>query len=127
MALESYATAQDYQALYGSGRLTGSELDDALWMASRDADRLTLGRIEAAGGMAGLNDRCAELVKQAVCRQADWLAGDGAVWQRGLKRYDIGGIQMEFASAGTAAAAGVCDAMAQLLALTGLCCREVGP
>lgn len=126
MALETYASAADYQALYGADSLTGDALDNALWQASRDADRLTLGRIEAAGGPAGLNDRCAELVKQAVCRQANWLDGDGAAWRRGLKRYDIGGVQMEFSDSGSAAG-GVCADMTQLLNLTGLCCREVGP
>ena len=50
MALETYASAADYQALYGADSLTGDALDNALWQASRDADRLTLGRIEAAGG-----------------------------------------------------------------------------
>ena len=116
MALETYASAADYQALYGADSLTGDALDNALWQA----------RIEAAGGPAGLNDRCAELVKQAVCRQANWLAGDGAAWRRGLKRYDIGGVQMEFSDTGSAAG-GVCADMTQLLNLTGLCCREVGP
>lgn len=127
MALECYASAADYQALYGSGGLAGTALENALWQASRDADRLTLGRIEAGGGMAGLNDRCAELVKQAVCRQADWLAGEGAVWRQGLKQYDIGGVRMEFGSKAENAPGDVCTEMAELLELTGLCCRQVGP
>ena len=129
MALECYASAADYQALYGTDGLTGTDLDNALWQASRDADRLTLGRIEALGGPDGLNERCAELVRQAVCRQANWLAGDGAAWRRGLKRYDIGGVQMEFATGadGGESSGGICDGMAHLLGLTGLCCREVGP
>ena len=127
MALESYAEAGDYRALYGTDGLEGDALDEALWMASRDADRLTLGRIEALGGLAGLNERCAELVRQAVCRQAHWSAGDGAAWRRGLKRYDIGGVQMEFSDKDGDGAGGVCAEMAELLALTGLCCRGVGP
>lgn len=125
MALECYADAADYQALYGDD-LTGDALDNALWQASRDADRLALGRIEAAGGLAGLNDRCAELVTQAVCRQAHWAGGDGAAWRQGLKRYDIDGIQMEFDGSGRADG-GICAEMRELLGLTGLCCREVGP
>ena len=52
MALECYADAADYQALYGDD-LTGAALDNALWQASRDADRLALGRIEAAAGWQG--------------------------------------------------------------------------
>lgn len=127
MALEQYATAQEYRALYGADGLSDDALNDALWLASRDADRLTLGRIEAGGGLAGLNDRCAELVKQAVCRQANWRAGDGAAWRQGLKRYDIGGVQMEFDGSGGRPAEGVCEEMTELLTLTGLCCREVGP
>ena len=126
MALETYASAADYQALYGADSLTGDALDNALGQASRAAARPTLGRSEPAGGPVGLTDRCAELVKQAVCRQANWLAGDGAAWRRGLKRYDIGGVQMEFSDSGSAAG-GVCADMTQLLNLTGLCCREVGP
>ena len=47
MALQSYAARQDYEELYGADEtLTGEDLDRALWQASRDADRLTLGRIE---------------------------------------------------------------------------------
>ena len=127
MALERYASAADYQALYGADGLTGDALENALWMASRTADRLTLGRIEAAGGKAGLNSRCAELLTQAVCRQAHWTAGDGAPWRQGLKRYDIGGVQMEFGGGDLPAGNGVCAEAAELLELTGLCCREVGP
>ena len=35
MALECYASAADYQALYGTDGLTGTDLDNALWQASR--------------------------------------------------------------------------------------------
>lgn len=126
MAMEVYASAEDYRALYGDAGLSGDALKNALWQASRDADRLCLGRIEAGGGKAALTDRQAELLTQAVCRQADWLSGDGAAWRRGLKRYDIGGVQMEFAAGGAGGApGGVCPAMAGLLALTGLCCRRL--
>lgn len=128
MALESYAQAADYQALYGSEDLTGDALTDALWQASRDADRLTLGRIEACGGLAALNDRCAQLVRRAVCRQAHWLAGEGAAWRQGLKRYDIGNVQMEFdRTTGGTVEVNCAPEMVSLLMLTGLCCREVGP
>ena len=125
MALECYADAADYQALYGDD-LTGAALDNALWQASRDADRLALGRIEAAGGPAGLNDRCAELVTQAVCPQAHRAGGAGAAWGQGLQRDGIAGSQMEVDGSGRAGG-GSGGEMRELLALTGLCCREVGP
>lgn len=127
MALQSYAARQDYEELYGADEtLTGEDLDRALWQASRDADRLTLGRIEAAGGVKALPERAAELVRRAVCVQANWLLEEGSAWRQGLKQYDVGGVSMTFE--GTAAQdCGVCPGMRELLLLSGLCCRGVGP
>lgn len=127
MALQSYASRQDYEELYGEDpALAGENLDRALWQASRDADRLTLGRVEAAGGAQALPQRAAELVRRAVCTQANWLLEDGSAWRRGLKQYDLGGVSMTFDGSG-AARAGVCAEMQELLLLSGLCCRGVGP
>ena len=84
MALECYADAADYQALYGDD-LTGAALDNAL---CRPAATPTGWRWDASrlpAGWAGLNDRCAELVTQAVCRQAHWASGDGAAWRQGTE------------------------------------------
>ena len=127
MALQSYAARQDYEELYGADEtLTGEDLDRALWQASRDADRLTLGRIEAAGGAEALPERAAELVRRAVCSQANWLLEEGSAWRQGLKQYDVGGVSMTFE--GTAAQdCGICTGMRELLLLSGLSCRGVGP
>lgn len=127
MALQSYAARQDYEELYGADEtLTGEDLDRALWQASRDADRLTLGRIEAAGGAEALPERAAELVRRAVCSQANWLLEDGSAWRQGLKQYDVGGVSMTFE--GTAVQdCGICTEMQELLLLSGLSCRGVGP
>lgn len=127
MALQSYAARQDYEELYGADEtLTGEDLDRALWQASRDADRLALGRIEAAGGAEALPERAAELVRRAVCTQANWLLEEGSAWRQGLKQYDVGGVSMTFE--GTAAQdCGVCTGMQELLLLSGLSCRGVGP
>lgn len=127
MALQSYASRQDYTELYGEdAALTGETLDRALWQASRDADRLTLGRIEAAGGADDLPGRAAELVRRAVCCQANWLLEDGSAWRRGLKQYDVGGVSMTFEGSADRDC-GVCEEMQELLLLSGLCCRGVGP
>lgn len=127
MALQSYAARQDYEELYGADEtLAGEDLDRVLWQASRDADRLTLGRIEAAGGAEALPERAAELVSRAVCIQANWLLEEGSAWRQGLKQYDVGGVSMTFE--GTAAQdCGICTGMRELLLLSGLCCRGVGP
>lgn len=127
MALQSYAARQDYEELYGADEtLTGEDLDRALWQASRDADRLTLGRIEAAGGVEALPERAAELVRRAVCIQANWLLEEGSAWRQGLKQYDVGGVSMTFEET-AAQDCGVCPGMRELLILSGLCCRGVGP
>lgn len=127
MALQSYASRQDYVELYGVDEALAAEaLDRALWQASRDADRLTLGRIAAAGGVDALPERAAELVRRSVCNQANWLLEDGAAWRRGLKQYDVGGVSMTF-EGNAASAGGICEEMQELLLLSGLCCRGVGP
>ena len=127
MALQSYAARQDYTGLYGEdAALSGEALDRALWQASRAADRLALGRIEAAGGLDALPERAAELVRRAVCAQAKWLLEEGSAWRQGLKQYDVGGVSMTFEQT-DARTGGVCTEMQELLLLSGLCCRGVGP
>lgn len=127
MALQSYAARQDYTGLYGEdAALSGEALDRALWQASRAADRLALGRIEAAGGLDALPERAAELVRRAVCAQAKWLLEEGSAWRQGLKQYDVGGVSMTFEKT-DAQTGGVCTEMQELLFLSGLCCRGVGP
>ncbi len=90
--MESYASTADYAALFPDG-----EIDDAaLAEASRVVDRLTFGRIPAAGGIGALTDRQRELVVEAACRQACFITGNSASdWSWAVASYSINGVSVK--------------------------------
>lgn len=122
MAYEPYATAEDYTALF-------SDKDEptaaVLRSASRHIDSLTFNRIVAAG-FDNLTGWQQEVIKEAVCRQAQFETEHADVIDSVLSSYAINGVSMQFGESWNVY---VQDGIAirrdvyALLEQTGLCCR----
>ena len=120
MAYTPYATADDCVLLLG-----GTVTDAALHTASRHVDSLTFNRIVAAG-FDRLTDFQQEVVKDVVCRQAQFETEHADVIDSVLSSYAINGVSMQFGESWNVY---VQDGIAMrrdvyaLLEQTGLCCR----
>jgi hypothetical protein len=122
---EIYAGAQFYRDTH-NGTFDGgdADLERLLELASRKVDALTLGRI-AARGFGGLTDFQKELVKRAVCRQADYFAEHGTEGGRDVASYSAAGVSVKFSGADPAAGAGFSRTGYELLEQSGLLWRGV--
>lgn len=90
--MESYASPADYAALFPGD----ADMDDrTLAEASRVADRLTFGRIAAAGGLDALTDHQRGLIVEAVCRQARFASENAPDWSWSVASYSINGVSVK--------------------------------
>jgi len=122
MSYTPYADAADYAALYGEG----SEISEfALRTASRHVDALTFNRIVSAG-YGNLTDFQQEIIKEVVCRQANFETENADLISSVLDSYSINGVSMSFGQSWNVAVEnGVAmqKETYELLKQTGLCCR----
>lgn len=89
--MQSYAGTEDYQALFPD-----EETDEAALMeASEIADKLTFGRITAAGGLSRLTEFQRECIVEAVCRQAKFLSGNRLNQSWNIAAYSINGVSVK--------------------------------
>lgn len=90
--MECYADQTDYAALFPEdGEIGGTALAEA----SRVVDRLTFGRIAAAGGLDALTDNQRELIVEAVCRQAKFASENAPDWSWSVASYSINGVSVK--------------------------------
>lgn len=92
--MAAYATPEDYKT-YGSGAVNEEVIDKALINASDDIDSLTFGRIHRTG-FDDLYPSQQELIKKAVCLQADYVATYGSFFNSPVQSYSIGKTSMTF-------------------------------
>lgn len=90
----AYATAADYAAV-GSGTIPDDELDRRLRTSSRHIDSLTFNRI-VGQGFDRLTDFQKDLVKEAVCLQADFEYENADEIDTVLSSYSINGVSAQF-------------------------------
>ncbi len=125
MAYEPYADVTYYRDAYGGTLIPDEDLPEALQQASRHVDTLTYDRI-VGRGFSNLTEYQGEIVREVVCRQADFEYENADVIDTVLQSYSINGVSMQFgASWNVAVRSGVAmrrDVYA-LLEQTGLTCR----
>ncbi|NBI64933.1 hypothetical protein D3Z38_18300 [Clostridiales bacterium] len=124
MTYQAYAEPADY-AKWGGGSIPEDQLEKALRTASRHVDSLTHNRI-VGRGFSSLTEFQKEIVKEAVCLQADFEHENADEIDTILSSYSINGVSAQFGESWNVfIGAGVAmkrDTY-ELLKQTGLCCR----
>lgn len=120
-----YADFAYYNDTFKGTVLTEDSADHYLMWASRDINNLTFGRIEGTG-LENLSPFRQESIKEAVCRQAEFLQQNEDLISTYLNQYSINGVSMQFGSSwnlhvenGIA----IPENVYQILLRTGLCYR----
>lgn len=121
----SYATAEDYAALF-----PGEEIGEAaLQAASRRVDSLTFGRIRSLGSIEALTEFQREAVREAVCRQAKFEKENAYLFSWSAASYSINGVSVKAGHGeGVRYYGGVAvpGEVSDLLEQSGLRCRLTG-
>ena len=126
MAYEPYVTYEYYCDVYKGTVIPMSELDKALKQASRHIDSLTYNRI-VGRGFSSLTEFQQEVIREVVCRQADFEYENVDLLTSALSSYSINGVSAGFNGQAWNVFTGKGVAMKRddyaLLAQTGLTCR----
>lgn len=110
-----YASSEDYAELFPGGTIPLEQRTAALEAAEKDIDGLTYGRITARGFEA-LTVFQQDLVKRAVCEQAEFRQTYAELLASPFSSYSINGVAMQWDGAGMAERGGV-KAPAHVLSL----------
>ena len=97
MGYESYATPEYYREIYGGSVILEDEQERALRRASRHIDSLTYNRI-VGRGFSGLTPFQQEIVREVMCRQADFEYENSDEIDTILQSYSINGVSAQFGS-----------------------------
>ena len=122
MSYAAYATIEDCID-YGIERFDG--IGRALRQASRHIDSLTYNRIVGAG-FENLTPFQQEIIKETVCRQAQFEHENEDLISAVLSSYSINGVSMQFGSTWNISVENGVAIQRDLLGFlsqTGLCCR----
>ncbi|WP_270620731.1 hypothetical protein [[Clostridium] innocuum] len=92
-----YATPEYYTADYGGTLISQDELPKALKDAEYSIDHLCFGRIKGKG-FDNLSPYQQELIRRAVCLQADYIKQYGPYINSPLKGYSAGSTKVEMAN-----------------------------
>ena len=124
MAYEPYVTPEEY-ADFGGTVLPEAEAARFLRQASRHVDSLTYNRM-VGQGFSGLTEFQREMVKEVVCRQAEFEYENADEIDTILQRYSINGVSAQFGSSWnvfTDKGIAMGRDVYAMLCQTGLCCR----
>ena len=124
MAYIPYATEEDYD-IYGTEVIPEEDIERALRLASRHIDSLTYNRI-IGQGFSYLTDFQQEVIKEVVCRQAEFEFENADEIASVLSSYSINGVSAEFGDSWnlyTDMGVAMQRDNYELLKQTGLCCR----
>lgn len=125
MAYEPYATADYYFDTYRGKVIPPEDIDTALRDASRHIDSLTYNRI-AGRGFSNLTEFQQEIIREAVCQQADFEHENADEISTILSSYSLNGASAQFGSSWnvfTDKGVAMKRDVYALLSQTGLCCR----
>ena len=120
----AYVTPTEYADM-GYTSIPSDDIEKFLKDASRNIDTLTFNRI-VAKGFTNLTDFQKEIVKECVCKQADFLYENADAISSVFDTYSINSVTMKF---GTGFAMMTDDGVPMLTSVyallkqTGLCCR----
>lgn len=122
---EPYVSPEYYHTVYQSGSIPEEQLPAAIRKASRHIDSLTYNRI-VDQGFSNLTPFQQEVVREVVCRQADFEYENADMIDTVLSGYSLNGASVQFGSSWNVYVdKGIAmkrDVYA-LLSQTGLCCR----
>ncbi|OUQ12936.1 hypothetical protein B5E84_18280 [Lachnoclostridium sp. An14] len=124
MAYEPYVTPEEY-ADFGGTVLPEAEAARFLRQASRHVDSLTYNRM-VGQGFSGLTEFQREMVKEVVCRQAEFEYENADEIDTILQSYSINGVSAQFGSSWnvfTDKGIAMRRDVYAMLCQTGLCCR----
>ena len=124
MAYEPYVTPEEY-ADFGGTVLPEAEAGRFLRQASRHVDSLTYNRM-VGQGFSGLTEFQREMVKEVVCRQAEFEYENADEIDTILQSYSINGVSAQFGSSWnvfTDKGIAMRRDVYAMLCQTGLCCR----
>ena len=93
MAYKAYVTPKCYLETYRGTSIPKSELDLRLRDASRHIDSLTYSRI-VGQGFSALTEFQQDVIREVVCRQADFEAENREALDCALSSYSINGVSM---------------------------------
>ena len=93
MAYKAYVTPKYYLETYRGTSIPESELDLRLRDASRHIDSLTYSRI-VGRGFSALTEFQQDVIREVVCRQADFEAENREALDCALSSYSINGVSM---------------------------------
>lgn len=119
-----YATPEDYD-VYGGAVIPEGDIEKALRIASRHIDSLTYNRI-VGQGISCLTSFQQEVIKEVVCRQADFEQENADEIASVLSSYSINGVSAQFGESWnlyTDMGIAMQKDNYELLKQTGLCCR----
>ena len=97
MAYKAYVTPKYYLETYRGTSIPKSELDLRLRDASRHIDSLTYSRI-VGQGFSALTEFQQDVIREVVCRQADFEAENREALDCALSSYSINGVSMTLAA-----------------------------
>lgn len=125
MGYTAYADPDYYRNTYGGNIVPGESLEKALRQASRHIDSLTYNRIigQGFGNLTGFQQ---EMIREAVCQQADFEYENADEISTILSSYSINGVSAQFGSSWnvfTDKGIAMKRDVYALLSQTGLCCR----
>lgn len=125
MAYTPYATETYYESVYEGSLIPEEQQRKALIQASRHIDTLTLNRIVGIG-FDNLTEFQKDVIREVVCRQADFETENADEINSVLSGYSINGVSVQFGSSwNILTEQGIAmkrDDYA-MLCQTGLCCR----
>lgn len=122
--LIAYATPEDYAEL-GYSTVPSVALRRALRDASRQVDTLTFNRI-VAKGFNNLTPFQQEIIKEVVCKHAEFLYENADALSSAIDSYSINGVSMKFGTGFNVRMENglpIQSTVYSLLEQTGLCCR----
>lgn len=126
MSYEPYASQEYYQTVYRGSSVPEEALVQMLRQASRHIDSLTYNRI-VGRGFSSLTEFQQEVIREVVCRQADFEYENADLLASALSSYSINGVSAGFNGQAWNVFIGKGVAMKRddyaLLAQTGLTCR----
>ena len=97
MAYEPYATEDYYKSEYGGASIPETELKKYLKTASRHIDSLTYNRI-VGRGISSITEFQQEIIRETVCRQAEFEYENADEISSVLSSYSINGVSAQFGS-----------------------------
>nr|DAS23463.1 MAG TPA: Head Tail Connector Protein [Caudoviricetes sp.] len=129
MAYTGYVDEQFYRDVYKGVSIPSDDIGHMLTQASRHIDSLTFNRI-VAKGFDNLTAFQQDIIKEVICRQADFEFDNADIIDTVLQGYGINGVSMQFNGNGwnVYADKGVAikKDLYSLLSQTGLTARLVG-